>query len=176
MVENLASRVSFADTLGIETSIIQWLLARIQRHEPTVSQNTQYATEVLAILLQTSVANRVQLVQQDGIDLILQPLSSYRRRDPLKGTEEEEYVENLFDCITCCVDDSVGKEKFSQAEGVELCLIMLRDGNMSKPRALRLLDHALAGQDGAACCEKLVEAAGLKVVFSMLMKKKVLSH
>ena len=171
MVENLASRISIAETLGKETSIIQWLSARIQRQEPTVSQNTQYAAEVLAILLQSSVANRLQLVQQDGIDLILQRLSPYRKRDPLKGTEEEEYVENLFDCITCCVDDKVGKEKFLQAEGVELCLIMLRDGKMSKPRALRLLDHALGGQEGAACCEKLVEGAGLKVVFSMLMKK-----
>ncbi|CAF9913278.1 MAG: hypothetical protein HETSPECPRED_001377 [Heterodermia speciosa] len=171
VVENLASRISIAETLGKETSIIQWLSARIQRQEPTVSQNTQYAAEVLAILLQSSVTNRLQLVQQDGIDLILQLLSPYRKRDPLKGTEEEEYVENLFDCITCCVDDKVGKEKFLQAEGVELCLIMLRDGKMSKPRALRLLDHALGGQEGAACCEKLVEAAGLKVVFSMLMKK-----
>ena len=175
VVENLASRVSIAEALGKETSIIQWLSTRVQRHEPTVSQNKQYATEVLAILFQSSAANRLQFVQQDGIELILQRLSSYRKRDPLKGTEEEEYLENLFDCITCCVDDSLGKEKFLQAEGIELCLIMLRDGKMSKPRALRLLDHALGGQDGAACCEKLVEAAGLKVLFSMLMKK-VPSH
>ncbi len=42
---------------------------------------------------------------------------------------------------------------------------------MSKSRALRLIDHALGGQSGAEVCERLVEAAGLKVVFGMFMKK-----
>jgi len=58
-----------------------------------------------------------------------------------------------------------------EAEGVELCLIMIKEGKMSKSRALRLLDHALGGQTGAEVCEKLVEAAGLKIVFGMFMKK-----
>lgn len=161
--------------MGKETLIIRWLLARIQSPEKPVGQNKQYSTEVLAILLQSSVANRARLFELDGIDIFLQLLSPYRKRDPTRDGEEAEYVENLFDCITCCVDDSEGKEKFLVAEGTELCLIMLREGKMSKPRALRLLDHALGGPDGAACCEKLVEAAGLKVVFTMFMKKVSLS-
>ena len=102
---------------------------------------------------------------------MLQLLSPYRKRDPTKGTEEEEFMENVFDCVTCCVDDTDGKEKFIAAEGIELCLIMLREGRMSRPRALRLLDHALGGPTGSACCEKMVEAAGLKVLFTMFMKK-----
>ncbi|KAL9113332.1 MAG: hypothetical protein Q9187_007631 [Circinaria calcarea] len=48
---------------------------------------------------------------------------------------------------------------------------MLKEGKMSRPRALRLLDHALGGEAGVACCEKLVEAAGLKILFTMFMKK-----
>ena len=115
--------------------------------------------------------NRSRLLQQDGIDVFLQRLSAYRKRDPAKGTEEAEYVENLFDCITCCVDDADGKQKFLDAEGIELCVIMLKEGKMSRPRAFRLLDHALAGVHGASCCERLIEAAGLKAVFSLLMKK-----
>ena len=171
VMENLASRASIAELIGKETSIIKWLIARIQRKEPSVSQNKQYSAEVLAILLQSSAANRAQLIESEGIDIFLQLLSPYRKRDPSKGTEEEEYVENLFDCITCCVNDRKGKENFVHAEGIELCLIMLREGKMSKSRALRLLDHALSGPDGAACCEKLVEEAGLKVVFRLFMKK-----
>jgi len=150
---------------------MKWLSSRMQKSEPTVSQNKQYSAEVLGILLQSSTANRLQLIQADAIDPLLQLLSPYRKRDPSKGTEEEEYVENLFASITCCVDESEGKEKLVEAEGIELCLIMLREGKMSKPRALRLLDHALGGLHGAPCCEKLVEAAGLKVIFSILMKK-----
>jgi len=69
------------------------------------------------------------------------------------------------------VDEPEGKQKFVEAEGVELCLIMIKEGKMSKSRALRLLDHALGGQTGAEVCEKLVEAAGLKIVFGMFMKK-----
>lgn len=171
VLENLSSRASIAERMGKETSIIKWLVERIQTKETTIGQNKQYSAEVLAILLQSSAANRARLIESDGIDILLQLLSPYRKREPAKGSEEEEYVENLFDCVTCCVDDREGKEKFLVAEGVELCLIMLREGKMSKPRALRLLDHALGGPDGAACCDKLVEAAGLKVTFTMFLKK-----
>lgn len=171
MVENLSSRVSITEKLTKETPIMKWLSSRIQKPEPTVSQNKQYSAEVHAILLQSSTINRLKLIQADAIDPLLQLLSPYRKRDPPKGAEEEEFVENLFDCITCCVDESEGKTKFVEAEGIELCLIMLREGKMSKSRALRLLDHALNGSGGAPCCEKLVEAAGLKVIFSVLMKK-----
>lgn len=171
VLENLSSRPSTIATIGLETKFISWLLSRVQKSEPTVTQNTQYSAEVLAILLQSSPTNRTQLISLDGIEVFLQLLSPYRKRDPAKGTEEEEYVENLFDCLTCCVDDSDGKAKLLEAEGLELCLIMLREGKMSKPRALRLLDHALGGPNGVACCERLVEAAGLKATFSLFMKK-----
>ena len=142
--------------------MLKWLLARVQKQESPVSQNKQYAAEVLAILLQSSSANRVRISELDGVDILLQLLSAYRKRDPLKDSEEEEFVENLFDCMICIVGENVGKQKFILAEGVELCLIMLREGRMSKPRALRLLDHAMGGPDGREVCEKLVEAAGLK--------------
>ena len=171
VLENVSSRPSIVSTIGKETQLLSWLLCRIKQREPTVTQNKQYSAEVLAILLQSSPTNCTQLLSQDGIDTLLQLLSPYRKRDPAKGTEEEEYVENVFDCLTCCVDDGEGKTKFLEAEGVELCLIMLREGKMSRPRALRLLDHALGGPDGGACCERLVEAAGLKSTFSLFMKK-----
>ena len=147
------------------------MTSRAQKKEKAVSQNKQYATEILAILLQASAANRTIFVEQEGIEVFLQLLSAYRKRDPAKGTEEEEYVENMFDCMTCCVDDAGGKQKFLDAEGIELALIMLREGKMSRPKALRILDHALGGPEGAACCEKLVEAAGLRTIFTVFMKK-----
>ena len=171
VVENLSSRPSIVSIIGKDTKLLPWLLARVQKAEKPVTQNKQYSAEVLAILLQSSSANRNSLISANGIDVFLQLLSPYRKRDPARGTEEEEYVENVFDCLICCVDDNEGKIKFLDAEGIELCLIMLREGKMSKPRALRLLDHALGGPDGGACCEGLVEAAGLKVSFSLFMKK-----
>jgi beta-catenin-like protein 1 len=170
-LENLSSRISLAGKIGRDTSVLKWLLNRVQKRESPVSQNKQYAAEVLAILLQSSPVNRKLLTGLDGVDLFLRLLAAYRKRDPVKGTEEEEFVENVFDCVTCVVDESEGKQTFVEAEGIELCLIMLREGKMSKPRALRLLDHALAGQSGLEVCERLIEAAGLKVIFGMFMKK-----
>lgn len=107
----------------------------------------------------------------DGVEAFLQLLSAYRKRDPAKGTEEEEFFENIFDGVTCIADEVEGKEKFLEAEGVELCLIMVKEGKMSRPRALRLLDHVLGGPAGGPCCERLVEAGGLKATFTAFMKK-----
>lgn len=101
----------------------------------------------------------------------MQLLNRYSKRDPVKGSEEEEYVENLFNCLTCCVDDNAGKAKFLAGEGIELCIIMLRDGKWSRRRALRVLDHVLAGADTVACCEHLVNLGGLKTVFGLFLKK-----
>jgi beta-catenin-like protein 1 len=171
VLENLASRISVAEKIGQDTGVLKWLLQRIQKKESPVSQNKQYAAEVLAILLQSSASNRIKLCEADGVDLLLQLLATYRKRDPLKGTEEEEFVENVFNCLTCVVDELEGKEKFVEGEGVELCLIMIKEGKMSKSRGLRLIDHALGGQSGREVCERLVEAAGLKVVFGSFMKK-----
>ncbi|PQE25662.1 hypothetical protein CJF30_00000390 [Rutstroemia sp. NJR-2017a BBW] len=172
VLENLASRTSLAEKIVQDTGILKWLLGRIQKKESPVSQNKQYSAEVMAILLQSSALNRRKLCDLDGVDILLQILAAYRKRDPIKGTEEEEFVENVFDSLTCCVDETIGKQKFVEAEGVELCLIMIKEGKMSKFRALRLLDHALGGYAGGReVCEKLVEAAGLKVVFGTFMKK-----
>ena len=171
VLENMASRTTLAEKIGQDTTVLKWLLGRIQKKESRVTQNKQYSGEVMAILLQSSPMNRRKICDLDGVDLLLQILAVYRKRDPLKGTEEEEFVENVFDSLTCVVDEAEGKQKFVEAEGVELCLIMIKEGKMSKSRALRLLDHALGGQTGAEVCEKLVDAAGLKIVFGMFMKK-----
>jgi len=171
VLENLSSQPPLAEKIGKDSSVLKYLLSRIQKKESPVTQNKQYAAELLAILLQSSPANRALLVAQNGVDILLQCLAPYRRRDPAHGTDEEEFVENVFDALTCIVDAAPGKSKFIEAEGVELALIMVREGKMARARALRLLDHALAGPGGAAVCAQLVEAAGLKVVFSAFMKK-----
>jgi beta-catenin-like protein 1 len=157
--------------MGQDAHVMSWLSTRIGQKETPVTQNKQYAAEVLAILLQSSSKNRKKYVGLNGVDVLLQLLSVYRKRDPEKDSDEEEYVENLFDCLTCIVDEDEGKDKFVEGEGIELAQIMLREGKLSKQRALRVLDHALSGQSGVTACEHLIEAAGLRTVFGMFMKK-----
>ena len=173
VMESLAGQQAIAENVGQE-KVLLWLCNRIRNSESPLSQNKQYAAEVLQVLLQSSSLLRRRLaVDVEGVDLFLQLLAAYRKRDPPKDSPEEEYAENIFGALTCTVDEPEGKTKFIEAEGVELCLIMIKEGSMSKVRALQVLDHSMSGQSQAATavCEKLVDAAGLKIVFGAFMKK-----
>jgi beta-catenin-like protein 1 len=170
VVENLCSKVATAEKIAKDDGLLKWLLARIPKKEKVTTQNKQYAAEILAILVQTSSANRQRLAERDAVDVILQLLAAYRKLDPEKG-HEEEYMENLFEALTCIVDEPEGKTKFVEAEGIELCLIMLKEGKKSKFGALRALDHAAGGSSATEVCQKLVEAGGLKTLFTAFMKK-----
>jgi len=173
VMESLASQQFVAERIGRE-KVLLWLCNRIRTPEKTLGQNKQYAAEVLQVLLQTSPVLRKRLaVDLDGVDLFLQILAAYRKRDPQRDSPEEEYAENIFDALTCVVDEADGKAQFVEAEGVELCLIMLKEGTFSKLRALRLLDHAVGGRGGPATrvCVQVVEVAGLKTLFGMFKKK-----
>ncbi|KAK7747625.1 hypothetical protein SLS62_009036 [Diatrype stigma] len=197
VVENLCSgsgeAARTAERVGAHDGLLRWLLRRIQAKESPVTQNKQYAAEVLAILAQTSAKNRRKLASPipaledgssgdgdgnyiDAVDILLQLAAAYRKRDPQKGDgNEEEYMQNLFEALTCVADEPEGKARFVAAEGVELCLIMLRgEGNssnkLSRAAALRLLDHATTGPGSAEVCRRLVEAGGLKTAFTLFMK------
>ena len=201
VIENLLSQPTNTDLIGKESTLLTWLLNRIQQPEKVTSQNKQYASEILSILTQSSTPNRRRVIDANGVEILLTNLAPYRRIDPQKESEEEEYMENLFGCLTCLADESEGKAKFLEAEGVELCLLMVRDAKTSKSRALKVLDHAcgyaepLPSEDtktnghanskdkgkkavesgsnhAAAVCEKFVDARGLKPLFSTFMKTK----
>ncbi|KAL9115966.1 MAG: hypothetical protein Q9227_000334 [Pyrenula ochraceoflavens] len=153
VLENLSSNPSTAAKIGAVTTLLTWLFSRIQASESSpVSQNKQYAAEVLAILLQSSPQSATKFLTlptndssaSSPIDLILQILSRYRRHDPAPSTDEEEYVENLFDALTCLVDTNLGKAHFVAAEGIELCVILLKESKFARNRAARVLDHALS--------------------------------
>jgi len=171
VVENLCSRKAVAEQIAKQTSLLVWLIQRAQKKESPVSQNKQYAVELLAILVQSSNKNRKKLAGMDVADTLLQLAAVYRKRDP-QDNEETEYMTNIFGSLTSIVDGPEGKAKFVEAEGVELCLIILKEGEkLTKAAALRLLDHAVSGVSGAETCQKLVDAGGLKPLFTMFMKK-----
>lgn len=196
VIENLLSQPSNTDTIGNDTSLLNWLLDRIQKPERPTSQNKQYASEILSILTQSSRPNRNRIAEANGVEIFLTNLAPYRRDDPEKDSDEEEYMENLFNCISSIVEEPIGKRKFLEAEGVELCLLLVRDGKTSKSRSLKVLDHAcgyavdaetngLAPKENGsktieepvlhsttAVCEKVIESRGLKPLFSTFMKTK----
>ncbi|KAH8695724.1 Catenin-beta-like protein [Phaeosphaeriaceae sp. PMI808] len=201
VVENLLSQPSNIEMIGRDSKLRAWLLDRIQTPEKPTSQNKQYASEILSILTQSSRSNRCRIAEANGIEILLTNLAPYRRHDPEKDSDDEEYMENMFNCLSSIVEEKVGKTKFLQAEGVELCLLFVRDGKTSKSRSLKVLDHVCGyvedspteqtQSNGAifgnknneptnpvspnitmAVCEKVVEARGLKPLFSTFMKTK----
>lgn len=104
--------------------LFSWLLRRLQRR-PVFDQNKLYASELLSILLQMDEANRRQLGEVDGIDILLQQLASYKRHDP-SSQEESEYMLNLFDCLCSALMLPENKDRFLKGEGIQLMNLMLR--------------------------------------------------
>lgn len=186
LLEDLCSSESTSRRVGSHDGLLRWLIDRAGKKEVEVSQNKQYAAELIAILAGSGVENRNSLIDMDVVDEFLQLAAAYRKRDPAKGTEEEEYVGNIFEALTCIIDAPAGKKKFLEAEGTELVLIMLKEGKMSRQLALRMLAHACSGSSspvdtqqkesdrvigGREVCEQVVRAGGLKPLFTLFMKK-----
>ncbi|WVR03234.1 hypothetical protein IAU60_000225 [Kwoniella sp. DSM 27419] len=167
--ENLLSFMPpLAEQITSGTALLPWLLKRITKKE--YDSNKQYASEILAILLQENRDIIMRLGELDGLDALLQVLSQYRKKDPA-DSEEVEFMENVFDCVCSALSQPEMKKAFEVSEGVELMVLMMKEKLLSKTRAIKVLNYALQTEDGAANCEKFVEVLGLKSLFSAFMGK-----
>ncbi|KAI9342789.1 DUF1716-domain-containing protein [Zopfochytrium polystomum] len=176
LIENLVTlSPPTAELVVSKTALPSFLLKRIQRKP--FDSNKQYASELLAILLQDSKPNRLNIIAspQHGVGVLLKVLSAYRKKDPVDA-DEVELMENCFDALCSCLLEREGKLSFLEDEGVELMIIMLRERKMSRMRALKVLSHALLGDDGADCCETFVQKMGLKAFFPIFMRKGLRSY
>lgn len=166
-IENMIEvKPNVAELVCERTKILRWLLGKIKVKE--FDSNKQYASEILAILLQNSSANQRKLGQMNGVDAVLQAVAHYKSRDP-KSLDEEEMVENLFDCLCCLLMPVENKEKFVKAEGVELMLIIMKQKKLAYGSAIRALDFAMTKYPPA--CERFVDVLGLKTAFAAFMGK-----
>lgn len=166
-IENLIEvKPAVAEMVCERTKLMRWLLGKIKVRE--FDSNKQYASEILAILLQNSVANQRRLGQMNGVDVVLQSVAMYKSRDP-KTADEEEMVENLFDCLCCLLMPLENKERFVKAEGVELMIIIMKQKKLAYGSAIRALDFAMTKYPPA--CERFVDVLGLKTAFAAFMGK-----
>ncbi|WVZ73006.1 hypothetical protein U9M48_021377 [Paspalum notatum var. saurae] len=167
VLENLLDlRPHLADKVCDGTKLLRWLLSRVKVRE--FDANKQYASEILAILLQNSPANQKRLGQINGVDGLLQAVAMYKSRDP-KTSDEEEMLENLFDCLCCVLMPPENKERFVKAEGVELMIIIMKQKKLAYSSAIRTLDFAMTRFPPA--CERFVDVLGLKTAFAAFMGK-----
>ena len=150
-----------------EQGLLPWLLKRI-RLRP-YDANKLYATEILAILLQGNETNQRLLGEKEGIDVLLQALAYYKRREP-GSLDEVEMLENLFDCLCSALMFTPNRERFLKGEGLQLMILMLREKSQSHRSALKVLNHAMCGAEGVENCTKFVEVYGLRSLFPLFMK------
>ncbi|KAF8821277.1 putative beta-catenin family protein 1 [Cardiosporidium cionae] len=173
VVENIIDlKPELCDRFFKVSKFVPWLLKRI-RHSTIMDYNRVYASEILSIMLQNSAEAREIIGQKggiDGIDKLLRSIAAYRKRDP-ESSEEEEFVQNLFDCL--CNLMLVGNHQitFGKAQGLELMIRMMRERKFSCGLAVRLTNFAL--NNCPPNCELFVEKLGLKSIFSMFMRKGV---
>lgn len=166
-IENMIEiNPAVAEFVCERTKLLKWLLGKIKVRE--FDSNKQYASELLAILLQNSPANQKRLGQMNGVDIVLQSVAMYKSRDP-KTSDEEEMVENLFDCLCCLLMPMENKDRFLKAEGVELMIIIVKQKKLAYGSAIRALDFAMTKFPPA--CERFVDVLGLKTAFAAFMGK-----
>ncbi|CAJ0576127.1 unnamed protein product, partial [Mesorhabditis spiculigera] len=135
----------------VQHGLFQWLLKRATQRG-TFDGNKMYASEMLALLLQTSDAAREQLTAKvDGMELLLRALASYKRHDPT-SLDEREHMENLFDGLCSSLLHPPNRKKFLDGEGLQLMNLMLRERKQSRESALKVLDHATTGPEGKENC------------------------
>ena len=167
IVENLVEIEPELANETLKQGFLLWLLNRIKIR--SFDANKLYSSEILAILLQSSKSNRAKLGSVEGIDILLQALALYKRRNP-QTTEEQEMMYNLFDCLCLSLLAPENRDIFLKGEGVELMILMLREKKMSRPPALKVLNFALQGDEGINCCAKFIEVYGLRSLFPCFMK------
>lgn len=168
IIENMAEFRPGLCTEAAQQGLMQWLLKRIKAKMP-FDANKLYCSEILAILLQNNDDTRELLGEMDGIDVLLQQLSVFKRHNP-STAEEQEMMENLFDALCSCLMLPNNRDRFLKGEGLQLMNLMLREKKLSRTSALKVLDHGMIGPEGADNCHKFVDILGLRTIFPLFMK------
>merc|ERR1719510_281586 len=153
-----------------DAGLLTWLMKKLKVKVP-FDNNKLYASEILSILLQNEPENRKVFSDIAGspLDSMLQQLAYYKRHNP-GTTEEQEMMENLFDCLCSLLLHPPNRDKFLKAEGLQLMNLMLREKKVSRSGALKVLNHAIIGSEGKDNCSKFVDILGLRTVFPLFMK------
>ncbi|XP_075146700.1 beta-catenin-like protein 1 [Haematobia irritans] len=167
IIENLTEMNNDIVAEAAQQGLLSWILKRLKQ-KPPYDANKLYCSEILSILIQTNYENKLMLGDL-GIDILLQQLAFYKKHDP-SSTEEQEYMENLFNCMCSALMAKENREKFLKGEGLQLMNLMLREKKMSRNGSLKVLDHAMSGPDGRDNCNKFVDILGLRTIFPLFMK------
>ncbi|KAK9479715.1 Catenin-beta-like protein [Lipomyces japonicus] len=186
-IENITGFSGFTDELVYDdshrkdTGLVEWLLRRISIKEKPISQNKQYAAEILSIIFPQSEKAQDQVIiknysaELNGVAVVLQEVAQYRYNDPLVAeTYDREFFHNIFNLLSEIVRCEEGRTKFLENEGIDLLILILQSaGKLGKAHAVTVLDYALSSGSARSASIDFVENNGLAVLFKMFMSAKI---
>ena len=94
---------ALAGAAATKARLFEWLLHRVRAK--AFHPNKLHAAEILSVVLQADEANPKRLSalsDTDGVDALLEAVAVYRKRLP-ESPDEEECIENLFNCLAVAV-------------------------------------------------------------------------
>uniref|UniRef100_A0A6G1SB11 Beta-catenin-like protein 1 n=1 Tax=Aceria tosichella TaxID=561515 RepID=A0A6G1SB11_9ACAR len=161
--------------------MIEWMV-----NELKVGHNYNRAkfeiSDLLTILVSSTDENKVYLCEANGIDILLQLVSKYRKVSPVGG--EQEFLAQIFNCLSVAVlDCEQAKVSFLEEEGVDLVELILREKDDAVKRSnikmsiLQLFSYVVSTDKNedpivTKCCERFVEVLGLRVIFPIFNNPK----
>eukprot|EP00915_Cephaloidophora_sp_WS-2016_P000839 GHVH01001115.1.p1 GENE.GHVH01001115.1~~GHVH01001115.1.p1 ORF type:complete len:598 (+),score=110.52 GHVH01001115.1:41-1834(+) len=182
-------------------NIVPFLLSQILHQEP-LTYNKVFAIELLGSIMQHSPSCALwisSLESEDvgiprtgnddddkaddetdpvithgltGVKNFINALAIYRKQD-VETAEQEEFVSNAYLCLQISFLNPSSRKLFSQNQGIELMIRMIRGGNMCLVQALRTLSMVLDCDEQH--CNLFIDHGGLDKLSEVFMYRGVIT-
>jgi len=185
---------SVAASLCKDTAIVSWLFQQIQQYDKNDTTLRNRSMELLAYLTPrdeiysaisdwsclpaysstfTADNNKKKAPALDGIEILLQSVAAFRKKQPANDTEVE-FLENAAMVLASILTYSPkAVETFLEAQGIQLVMRCLKERVYAGAVALKWLDFAGSSTNDSTlhrhACEELVQAGALKHIFPLLL-------
>ena len=165
-----------ADLIG-GTKAIEWMLQMIRSSSNVNSADIAegdvclFCSEVLAMLVQFSDENKKRFAKMEGVPILVNVIVNIKEntnRKILIGNQEE-FANNIVDCICSALLYEENKKMFAMADGVNIMIDFMRENNTFRHLGIKVLNFAI--QNSKENAIQFVESNGLCVLFPYFMSK-----
>ena len=165
-----------ADLIG-GTKAIEWMLQMIRSSSNVDSADIAegdvclFCSEVLAMLVQFSDENKKRFAKMEGVPILVNVIVNIKEntnRKILIGNQEE-FANNIVDCICSALLYEENKKMFAVADGVNIMIDFMRENNTFRHLGIKVLNFAI--QNSKENAIQFVESNGLCVLFPYFMSK-----
>ncbi|KRY38892.1 Beta-catenin-like protein 1, partial [Trichinella spiralis] len=168
VLETMIEKTTNAADVAVQCGYVQWLLNRLKMKIP-FDDNKVHCNRFLGILLKNSGEGKKVFHENNGIDILLEQLAGYKRRD-LYGSYKKKNMTYGFISLCASLLYVPNKHRFREGEGFQLMLMMLRMSKTALRWAFKALDDATRNPDSKENCNKLVDVGGLGTIFPFFMR------